>query len=165
MARERLADAPPETRALVEDAHEQAKRALVELRDLARGIHPAVLTDRGLAAAIETLAGHSPIPIALDLAPGPRAPAAVEAAAYFVVAEALTNAAKHSGAARASVRLAREGDVLRVAVADDGEGGADPAGSGIAGLRNRVEALDGFLVVTSPPGGGTVIGVELPCGS
>jgi signal transduction histidine kinase len=165
MARERMSDAPPEARALVEGAHEQAKSALTELRDLARGIHPAVLTDRGLAAAIETLAGSSRIPVDLDLATAGRAPAAVEAAGYFVVAEALTNAAKHSGAAQVGVRVARRGDALGIRIEDDGAGGADPAGSGLSGLRHRVEALDGTMTVTSPPGAGTVIEVELPCGS
>lgn len=165
MARERLHDAPPETRALVDDAHEHAKRAITELRDLARGIHPVVLTDRGLGAAIDTLVCDSGIPVEVDLAPGPRAPAAVEAAGYFVVAEALTNAAKHSGAGLVRIGLSRRGATLVLRVEDDGAGGADPAGSGLAGLRHRVEALDGTMRVTSPPGAGTVIDVEMPCGS
>ncbi len=165
MARERLSDAPPETRALVDDAHEHAKKAITELRDLARGIHPVVLTDRGLAAAIGTLAGDSSVPVEIDADPGARAPAAVEAAGYFVVAEALTNAVKHSGATSVRIAVSRRGPWLLVRVADDGAGGADPEGSGLAGLRHRVEALDGVMTVTSPPGAGTVIQVELPCGS
>ncbi|MGE3233554.1 MAG: sensor histidine kinase, partial [Thermoleophilia bacterium] len=142
-----------------------AKQAITELRDLARGIHPVVLTDRGLPAALATLAGHSHIPVDLNVDTGERPAAAVEAAAYFVVAEALTNANKHSGATRATVRVLRDGPVLRVSVADDGAGGADRDGTGLRGLRRRIDALDGVMAVASPPGGGTVIDVELPCGS
>jgi signal transduction histidine kinase len=164
MARERLAD-DPDAQQLVAGAHEQAKQAITELRDLARGIHPVVLTDRGLPAALATLAGHSHVPVELDVRTGERPAAAVEAAAYFVVAEALTNVNKHSGGTTATVRVLREADVLRVSVADDGAGGADPGGQGLRGLRRRVEALDGVMAVASPPGGGTVVDVELPCGS
>jgi len=164
MARERLAD-DPDAQELVAGAHEQAKQAITELRDLARGIHPVVLTDRGLPAALATLAGASHIPVDLRVDTGERPAAAVEAAAYFVVAEALTNANKHSGATRATVRVVRDGPVLRVSVADDGAGGADRDGTGLRGLRRRVEALDGAMAVASPPGGGTVVDVELPCGS
>jgi signal transduction histidine kinase len=164
MARERLAD-DPDAQHLVAGAHEQAKQAITELRDLARGIHPVVLTDRGLPAALATLAGASHIPVDLNVDTGERPAAAVEAAAYFVVAEALTNANKHSGATRAVVRVVRDGPVLRVSVADDGAGGADRDGTGLRGLRRRVEALDGVMAVASPPGGGTVVDVELPCGS
>jgi signal transduction histidine kinase len=164
MARERLA-ADPQAQELVAGAHEQAKQAITELRDLARGIHPVVLTDRGLPAALATLAGASHIPVELDVDTGERPAASVEAAAYFVVAEALTNANKHSGATKAAVRVARRGPVLQVRVSDDGAGGADPAGLGLRGLRNRVEALDGTMTLASPPGGGTVLAVELPCGS
>ena len=164
MAKERLAG-DPDAQELVAEAHEQAKQAITELRDLARGIHPVVLTDRGLPAALATLAGHSRIPVQLDVETGERPAAAVEAAAYFVVAEALTNANKHSGATRATVRVLRTGPSLRVSVADDGAGGADRDGAGLGGLRRRVEALDGVMAVASPPGGGTVIDVELPCGS
>jgi signal transduction histidine kinase len=164
MARERLSD-DPDAQALVAGAHEQAKRAITELRDLARGIHPVVLTDRGLPAALATLAGASHIPVELDVTTGERPAAAVEAAAYFVVAEALTNVNKHSGATRAVVNVARTGPVMRVRVSDDGAGGADPDGQGLRGLRHRVEALDGVMRVDSPPGGGTVVSVELPCGS
>ena len=164
MARERLAD-DPDAQQLVAGAHEQAKQAITELRDLARGIHPVVLTDRGLPAALATLAGHSHIPGQLDVETGERPAAAEEAAAYFVVAEALPNAHKPSGATQVAVRVLRLGPVLRVCVADDGAGGADREGQGLSGLRRRVEALDGVMAVASPPGGGTVLDVELPCGS
>jgi signal transduction histidine kinase len=165
MAREKLADEPAAAQALVAEAHEEAKRALVELRDLARGIHPAVLTDRGLEPALAGLAGRSALPVQLDVRTGGRLPAAIEAAAYFVVAEALANAAKHSAASGVTVRVVREGVRLDVSVADDGVGGADPEGAGLTGLRRRVEALDGRLAVTSPRGGGTVLVAELPCAS
>jgi signal transduction histidine kinase len=161
MARERLAS-DPEARDLVAGAHEQAKQALAELRDLARGIHPVVLTDRGLPA---TLAGHSRIPVELEVETGERSAAAVKAAARFVAAEALTNANKHSGAERVRVHVARRGGVMEVRVSDDGAGGADPGGEGLRGLRHRVEALDGTMSVTSATGAGTVLSVELPCGS
>ncbi|HZB59071.1 MAG TPA: sensor histidine kinase [Actinomycetota bacterium] len=165
MARAKLESDPAAATALVGEAHEEAKRALAELRDLARGIHPAVLADRGLDAAISALAARSPVPVGIDVATG-RLPDPVESAAYFVVAEALTNAAKHAQAAEISVRIARHRDLLIVEVIDDGVGGADPAkGSGLRGLADRVAAVDGHLTVTSPPGGPTVIRAELPCGS
>jgi len=145
MARERLAS-DLEARELVSGAHEQAKLALSGLRDLARGIHPVVLTDRGLPAAPATLAGNSRIPVELQVETGARPAAAVEAAAYFVVAEALTNANKHSGAQRVSVHVARRGDVMQVRVSDDGAGGADPGGEGLRGLRHRSRS--------SPPASG-----------
>lgn len=165
MARERLETQPAEAATLVAQAHEDAKRALAELRDLARGIHPAVLTDRGLDAALSALAGSSPIPVELTVRTGGRLPAAVEAAAYFVVTEALANAHKHSAASRIRVLIDRRGPVLVVEVDDDGAGGADPGGSGLDGLRRRVEALDGRLYVDSPPFRGTRIQAEIPCGS
>jgi signal transduction histidine kinase len=165
MARAKLETDPAAATALVGEAHEEAKRALAELRDLARGIHPAVLADRGLDAAISALAARSPVPVGVDVATG-RLPDPVESAAYFVVAEALTNAAKHARAAEISVRISRHRDLLIVEVIDDGAGGADPArGSGLRGLADRVAAVDGQLTVTSPPGGPTVIRAELPCGS
>ena len=165
MARAKLETDPAAATALVGEAHEEAKRALAELRDLARGIHPAVLADRGLDAAISALAARSPVPVGIDVATG-RLPDPVESAAYFVVAEALTNAAKHAQAAELSVRITRHRDLLIVEVIDDGAGGADPArGTGLRGLADRVAAVDGHLTVTSPPGGPTVIRAELPCGS
>ncbi|MFE0175728.1 sensor domain-containing protein [Streptomyces sp. NPDC059002] len=152
------------TRTIVEQARKDAREAIAELRDLARGLHPPVLTDRGLGAALTAVAARSPVPVTVDAAAEPRPPAAVEAVAYFVVAEALTNVAKHAGASRAWVVVRRDGDRLAVTVGDDGGGGADPAaGSGLAGLAGRVAAVDGSLRVTSPPGGPTVIEVELRC--
>jgi signal transduction histidine kinase len=165
-ARERLEQGgdPEEAAALVRDAHEEAKRVLVEVRDLARGIHPAILTDRGLDAALSSLAARSPVPVALASDVRDRPPAAVESAAYFVVAEALANVARHSGAAHAAVSVARTDGVLVVEVRDDGVGGAEAApGSGLAGLRDRVGAVGGTLTVDSPPGGPTVLVAELPC--
>jgi signal transduction histidine kinase len=165
MARAKLESDPAAGAALVGEAHEEAKRALAELRDLARGIHPAVLADRGLDAAISALAARSPVPVGVEVTTG-RLPGPVESAAYFVVAEALTNAAKHAGAAEIGVRIIRHRDLLVVEVIDDGAGGADPAkGTGLRGLADRVAAVDGRLTVTSPPGGPTVIRAELPCGS
>jgi signal transduction histidine kinase len=165
MAREKLATEPADAEALMVEAHEKAKRALVELRDLARGIHPAVLSDRGLDAALSALAAGSPVPVDVDVEIEERLPPAVEGAAYFVVAESITNAAKHSGASAVRLHVAREGGALVVEVADDGAGGADPAGGGLRGLRSRVEALDGRLSVASPHGGGTLVRAELPCAS
>ncbi|MFI5527864.1 sensor histidine kinase [Kitasatospora sp. NPDC051853] len=150
----------------VAEAHDQARLALAELRELIRGVHPQVLTDRGLAAATTEVAGRSPVPVAVDVALPGRMPPAVEAAAYFVVAEALANVAKHSGASRAEVRGRLLGEVLVVEVHDDGTGGADPAaGTGLAGLADRAAAADGTLSVSSPIGGPTVITVEIPCPS
>jgi signal transduction histidine kinase len=165
MARAKLETDPAAATALVGQAHEEAKRALAELRDLARGIHPAVLEDRGLDAAISALAARSPVPVEVDVTGG-RLPGPVESAAYFVVAEALTNAAKHARAAEIGVRIARHRDLLIVEVIDDGVGGADPArGTGLRGLADRVAAVDGHLTITSPAGGPTVIRAELPCRS
>lgn len=165
MAEEKLDSDPAQARELLAEARGEAKTALVELRDLARGIHPPILTDRGLEAAVSALAARSPIAVTIEAELGDRLPPAVEAAAYFLVAEALANATKHSGAQQVLVQLTRRGGVLVTEVADDGAGGADPQGSGLLGLRRRVEALDGTLRVVSPPGGGTTLRAELPCGS
>ncbi|WP_229069109.1 sensor histidine kinase [Actinoplanes sp. DH11] len=146
-------------------ARRQLDEALTELRRLVRGIHPPILTDRGLHAAVTALAGDSPLTVGVQGDPGDRYPAAVESAAYFVVAEGLANAAKHAGAGRCTVALGRSGDIVRVTLTDDGHGGADPAGSGLDGLRRRVEALDGTFTVTSPSGGPTVLHAEFPCAS
>ncbi|WP_371566881.1 sensor histidine kinase [Streptomyces canus] len=158
---------PDAARRLLDDAQDQAEQALTELRQVVRGIHPPILTDRGLVGAVRALASSSGLMVGVEdggLDAGTRAPAAVEAAAYFVVAESLTNVAKYSGADRAEVRLARTRRGLTVRVRDEGRGGADEsAGSGLLGMRRRVAALDGTFDVTSPAGGPTVIDVELPC--
>ena len=159
---------------LVREAHEEAKRALAEIRDLIRGIHPAVLTDRGLDAAISGLAGRSPVPTSVDVELDERPPDAAEIAAYFVIAEALVNVARHSEATQARVLVRRERgakggrsgeDLLVAEVEDDGGGGADPAGAGLAGLAARAAALDGRLTVESPAGGPTRVRAELPWGN
>ena len=150
--------------AMLDAARDELARALEELRELARGIHPAVLTDRGLEAALEALADRAPLPVSLDQMPAERLPAPVEAAAYFVVAEALTNVAKYAGASSAEVSIARNGGYAVVEVRDDGVGGADPAvGTGLRGLADRLAALDGRLEVHSPPGHGTTVRAEVPC--
>jgi len=165
-ARARFADDDPEAaRAILDQAHAGAKEALVELRNLVRGVHPPVLTDRGLDAALSGLAALSPVPVSVRVDAAPRPPASVEAIAYFVVAEALTNVAKHARATRAVVSVDRRGDTLSVVIRDDGIGGADPRGQGLSGLADRVAGVDGRLTVDSPAGAGTVIEVELPCGS
>ncbi|MFD0684422.1 sensor histidine kinase [Actinomadura fibrosa] len=156
---------PAAARALFLDAREGVEEALAQLRTVIRGIYPPILSDRGLAGALTALAAGQPIPIEISVDAG-RAPAAVEAAAYFVVAEALTNIAKHSGAGHGSVTVRREGPLLRITVRDDGKGGADDGrGSGLAGIRRRVAALDGSTRIDSPAGAGTVLEVDLPCGS
>jgi signal transduction histidine kinase len=165
MAEERFERDPDGARELVEKARDEAKQALAELRDLARGMRPALLAERGLAEAIRALASRTKLPTTVTVEPGgPLAPA-VESAAYFVAAEALTNAVKHSGATRLTVDVNRDADMLVVQVGDDGDGGADITGSGLSGLRKRIEALDGELRVASPPGGPTLLHAEIPCGS
>ena len=163
---------PQAGRRLLDEAQEHAEQALAELRHVVRGIHPPILTDRGLVGAARALAAGSGLDVTVeanDLDDGPRAPVAVESAAYFVVAEALTNAAKHSVSKRAAVELSRTRTGLRVVVRDEGKGGAttadgaDAEGTGLPGMRRRVAALDGTLTVTSPAGGPTVIETELPC--
>ncbi|MFD5631877.1 histidine kinase [Streptomyces sp. NPDC127072] len=172
---------PEGARKLLDDAQDQAEEALTELRHVVRAIHPPILTDRGLVGAVRALAASSGLDVDVRVdglrdsaQDGPRPPAAIEAAAYFVVAEALTNAAKHSGSDRAEVRITRTLGGLRVIVRDDGRGGAEgvahvsgpgttAGGSGLLGMRRRVAALDGTLLLASPFGGPTVIEVELPC--
>jgi signal transduction histidine kinase len=166
MAREKLdGEGDPEVRQareLVDEAHRAAKDALAELRDLVRGIHPPVL-DNGLADALATLAAGSGIPVALTCQLPRRPTPAIETIAYFCAAELLANAAKHSGASRVTVRVAERDGELRLAVGDDGAGGADPAaGSGLAGLAQRVRTVDGRLEVASPPGGPTTVTAVLP---
>ena len=165
-ARERFDTDPARARELVEEAHEEAKAALAELRDLARGIHPAVLTDRGLDAALTSVVARCTVPTSLSADVPFRPPAPVESAAYFIVAEALTNVAKHSHASHASVVLAVQSGRLLVEVRDDGVGGASASpGSGLAGMSERVVALGGWMRILSPVGGPTSIVAELPCGS
>jgi signal transduction histidine kinase len=166
MAKEKFDKDPSAARALLEEAHADAKHAMVELRNLARGIHPAVLSDRGLDAALSSLAGRAPVPVAVTVSVPERPPAAIETTAYFVVAEALTNIAKHAGATRAAVNVARQNGHLKVEVTDDGIGGADVSrGTGLAGLVDRVTAVDGTVHLSSPVGGPTILTVELPCAS
>ena len=156
-------DGEPEVRRLIHDAQREAHLAIAELRDLARGIVPPLLADRGLLAAVESLAARYGLGTAIQANTRRRHPPAVERAAYFVIAEALTNTAKHARARRSWVSIRERDRSLAVLVGDDGCGGADPQGSGIAGLRARVEALDGSLMFDSPPGRGTVLDVRLPC--
>lgn len=153
----------PTGQALTE-AHRQAKDLLAELRELIRGIHPQSLVEGGLATALPELVHRSPLPVDLEVSLAHRPPASVESTVYFVVAEALTNVARHSGAGRATVVVRRQADLLVVEVADDGHGGADPgAGSGLTGLADRVAAVDGRLLLSSPVGGPSLLRVELPC--
>jgi len=165
MAEQKLADDPGRVGELLAEARLGAEQALRELRDLARGIHPPVLADRGLEAALESLANATPMKVTLSVDLEERPAPAVESAAYFVVAEALANAGKHARARRVDVRVVRTSDLIDVEVEDDGIGGADPARSGLRGLRRRVEALDGTLSVISPRGGPTRIRAQLPCAS
>jgi signal transduction histidine kinase len=163
-ARSKLGEDPAAASALLAGAHEESKRAMAELRDLVRGIHPSVLTDRGLDAAVSGLAERCPVPVNVTVALQSRPPNAVETAAYYVVAEALTNVGRHSDASAAAVEIRREGDRLLVEVRDNGHGGATRnPGSGLEGLAQRVEALDGTLTISSPDGGPTSIRAELPC--
>jgi PAS domain S-box-containing protein len=163
LAHSRLRDAPEEAERLLAGAFEELAQALEELRELARGIHPAVLSERGLSAALEALAGRAPVPVGVKVPPD-RLPPAVEAAAYYVISEALTNVAKYSEASAVEVSVTRQNGRAVVEVADDGVGGADPTrGSGLSGLADRVEALDGILNVESEPGVGTRIRAEIPC--
>jgi signal transduction histidine kinase len=165
LAESKFGSDPDEAQALVTEARQGVQEALGELRDLVRGIHPPVLTDRGLAAALGTLADRSPVPASVHVELDERPPVAVESAAYFIVAEALANAGKHAGASRVGVHVYRRDALLLVDVEDDGHGGADPSGGGLSGLRQRLEALDGTLLVVSPAGGPTLVHGELPCAS
>jgi signal transduction histidine kinase len=164
MAEQKLGSDPEAVRELLAEARRGAGEALVELRHLARGIHPPILTDRGLEAAVAALIVHSPLPVALSVDVPKRPPGSVESAAYFVVSEALANVIKHAGASRVGIRIEQVNGMLVAEVADDGCGGADPAGRGLTGLGQRVRALDGTLRVTSPEGGPTTLRAELPCG-
>jgi signal transduction histidine kinase len=168
MARQKLQDgddADPAVLALVERAHDDSKRAVSDLRNLVRGIHPAVLTDRGLDAAVSALAARSPIPVEVNISLPSRPPATVESAAYFVIAEALTNAAKHSGASVVRVDGRVIDGMMQIEVRDDGIGGADVEhGGGLGGLVSRLAAIEGRLRIASPVGGPTTVLAELPFG-
>jgi signal transduction histidine kinase len=166
LARASLPDLPDEAKQVIVDAHEEAKEALADLRTLVRGLHPAILDDRGLDAALSGIAARSPVPVRLRVDVPDRASPTVEAVAYFMVAEALANIAKHANASHAEIEVWRHDDVLAVTVTDDGIGGADPSrGTGLAGLAHRVRSIDGTLSVSSPAGGPTIMRAELPCGS
>ncbi|MFI0407909.1 histidine kinase [Actinomadura sp. 3N508] len=170
LARETLRGVPDEAMQVIVEAHEEAKEALTELRTLIRGLHPAVLEDRGLDAALSGVAARVPLPVRLRVEVEPRASSTVEAVAYFVVSEALTNVVKHARATEVDVAVTRRGATLHVSVTDNGKGGADPAGgpnpsggTGLAGLARRVRSVDGTFRITSPAGGPTTVTVELPC--
>ncbi|MFI0371804.1 sensor histidine kinase [Actinomadura sp. 1N219] len=149
---------------LLRQAHEESRRALEDLREVTWRVYPAALDGEGLRAALETVAERTPLPVTIAYDVPGRPPHAVETAAYFVVCEAVTNAAKHSGARHVRVDVTGSATMIGVRIEDDGSGGADPRGGGLAGLARRVAALDGAFGVDSPPGGPTVITAELPCG-
>ncbi|MGH3373533.1 MAG: sensor histidine kinase, partial [Actinoallomurus sp.] len=164
--RRALTREPAAAEAMLERAQDAAEQALAELRTVVRGILPPVLADRGLTGALAGLAADCAVPCRVEVDVPGRCAASVEATTYFVVAEALTNIAKHSGGRHATVTVRRRGDRLSVRVEDDGVGGAEEdEGSGLTGIRRRVDAHDGLLILTSPPGGPTSLLVELPCGS
>ncbi|WP_049569251.1 sensor histidine kinase [Nonomuraea sp. SBT364] len=164
LARATLTDLPDPAREAIEHAHEEAKQALKELRDFVRGLHPAVLNDQGLDAALSGVAARTPIPVRLRVDIDRRATPTIEAVAFFIVSEALTNIAKHAAATKAEVRVRRERDRLHVLVHDDGCGGARlDGGTGLRGLAQRIDAVDGTLRLSSPLGGPTTIEVDLPC--
>jgi signal transduction histidine kinase len=159
------ADDTDAVRALVDRAHAQAQTALVELRNLVRGVHPPVLSERGLDAALPGLAALCPVPVELDIHLDTRPPVTVESIAYFVVAEALTNVAKHARATNVRVAVTRPHHHLLITISDDGVGGADPTGAGLTGMAGRITAVDGRLSIDSPAGGPTTITARLPCAS
>jgi signal transduction histidine kinase len=163
VAESRVATDPEAAAELIARAREEAVEAVRELRELARGIHPALLADRGLGAALEALAARAPVPVEVKGIPRGRLPQAVEATAYYITAEALTNVAKYADATSATVVLDADRQRLRIEVRDDGVGGAHMGtGGGLHGLSDRVDALDGRFEVDSPPGAGTAIIAELP---
>jgi signal transduction histidine kinase len=164
LVRSKMESDPGAAAELLDEAMAELDEATTELRELARGIHPAVLSDRGLEAALSSLADRSPVPVEIVETPSDRLPGPVESATYFVIAEALTNVARYAGAEAATVRVARENGAIEVEVRDDGVGGADPAdGTGLRGLEDRVAALEGRLQVTSPRGEGTTVVARIPC--
>jgi signal transduction histidine kinase len=153
-----------EAQAAIAAAHEEAKAALAELRNFVRGLHPAVLEDRGLDAALSGVAARVPIPVRLTVDMPRRPSPAIEAVAYFVVSEGLNNITKHAQATQAEVVVQRAGNRLHIIITDDGNGGADPArGTGLAGLAKRAESVDGTFEISSPEGGPTMLTVDLPC--
>lgn len=155
-----------ESLALADEAQGEVRLAIAELRDLTRGLHPPVLTDRGLDAALSAVAARCPVPVTVSVELPERPSLTLESIAYFFVSEALTNVAKHASAGRAAVSIRGDGVTLRVTVTDDGRGGADPhRGTGLTGLADRATGVDGTLTVSSPPGGPTVVEMELPCAS
>jgi len=163
VAEARLATDPASAALLIAQAREDAQLAVKELREIARGIHPALLSDRGLCPALEALAARAPVPVEVTGGPIDDLGEAVEAAAYFVTAEALTNVAKYAQANAAFVHVSIEDECLHVQIRDDGVGGAEPCpGGGLDGLRDRVDALEGRFEVDSPPGGGTTVSVRIP---
>ncbi|MEV5081437.1 histidine kinase, partial [Streptomyces sp. NPDC056159] len=163
LAKEKLTEDPQAAARMVDEAHGEVKTALQELRDLARGIHPAVLTDRGLDAALSAVASRCTVPVRVEVDLAERPAAAIEGIAYFTVSELLQNVSKHSGARSASVDVWRVEDRLMLQVEDDGVGNADVSkGSGLAGLAERLDAVDGILIVDSPSGGPTRVTAELP---
>jgi signal transduction histidine kinase len=164
MAREKLDAEPGEAGRLLDRSREELDEALRELRELARGIHPTVLSDHGLAAAIEGLARRAPLPVAVGELPAERLPEHLELTAYFVVSEALTNVAKYASASHASVTVTMENGRLTIEVSDDGVGGADlELGTGLRGLTDRLAALEGWLDIDSRPGHGTTVRATIPC--
>ncbi len=164
-AAERMFATNPEAAlALVAEARETSSRALTDLRDLVRGIYPPVLADRGLADAVRALALDTPLHTELDIDLGHEIELPVGAAVYFAVAEVLANAVRHSGARSVRIRLGHSGGMLRAEITDDGTGGADPAqGTGLAGVERRLATFDGILALSSPPGGPTIVVIEVPC--
>jgi PAS domain S-box-containing protein len=164
LVQSRLASDPDSAVELLDESVTELAGATAELRELARGIHPAVLTDRGLGAALKAVAARAPVPVEVTSTTEQRLPQPVEAAVYFVVAEALTNVARYAQASQAAVAIALDGAKVTVEVSDDGVGGATAhAGFGLRGLADRVATLDGTLAVTSPPGEGTIVRAEIPC--
>ena len=165
LAQARLPVDPVEALGLLDTAVDELTEGLAELRELARGLHPAVLSERGLAAALAGVVKRAPLPVEIETVPDRQLPEQVEVAAYYLVSEALVNVAKYARASMASVAVSRVGDRATVEIIDDGVGGADlTRGSGLRGLADRISALGGELVVESPPGGGTTIRATIPCG-
>jgi signal transduction histidine kinase len=166
MAKEKIDTDPTRAKELIESAHQEARDVLSEIRNLVRGLHPSILTDRGLEAAIRSLAGYCAVPVNIDVDLPERPPEAVETTAYYIIAEALTNVAKHSRATEAHVMVRKQNGMLAIDIEDDGVGGAVPApASGLSGLQDRAAALDGRLTISSPKGGPTRISARLPCES